>query len=66
MNYDLHGHGGSQSVTYEKGRSSTGSEGPILAPFDGSHGRFFRNRDNEDVTVTIKIRGENQELKDES
>ena len=27
VNFDLHGHGGGNSVTYEKGRGSTGDEG---------------------------------------
>ncbi|WP_306345509.1 hypothetical protein [Tropicibacter naphthalenivorans] len=47
----LHGHGGGQNATYEKGRGSTGAEGPLVAAFDGSHGWFFRNRDKTDVTA---------------
>ncbi len=66
VNYDMHGHGGGNNVTYEKGRGSTGSEGSFDAAFDGDHGWFWRNRDNADVTVTLQLRGEYQELKDES
>lgn len=66
VNYDLHGHGGSDSATYEKARGSTGAEGPILALFDGSHGWFFRNRDTSDVAVTIQLRGEYQDFKEEN
>ncbi|WP_417261809.1 transmembrane anchor protein [Celeribacter sp.] len=66
VNFDLHGHGSGQSVTYEKGRGSTGSEGAILAGFDGEHGWFWRNRDNTDVTVTVQVRGEYIEFKDAS
>ncbi|MFW2545362.1 transmembrane anchor protein [Primorskyibacter sp. 2E107] len=66
VNFDLHGHGGDQSVTYEKGRGSTGSEGAILAGFDGEHGWFWRNRDSSDVTVTVRVRGEYAEFKDAS
>lgn len=66
VNFDLHGHGSGQSVTYEKGRGSTGSEGAILAGFDGEHGWFWRNRDNTDVTVTVQVRGEYSEFKDAS
>jgi hypothetical protein len=62
VNFDLHGHGDGQSVTYEKGRGSTGSEGAILASFDGEHGWFWRNRDNSDVTVTVQVRGEYAEF----
>ena len=66
VNFDLHGHGGGQSITYEKGRGSTGSEGTILADFEGEHGWFWRNRDNSDVTVTVQVRGEYAEFKDAS
>lgn len=58
VNFDLHGHGSGQSVTYEKGRGSSGSKGKITAKFDGEHGWFWRNRDKVDITVTIKVRGE--------
>ena len=63
VNFDLHGHGGGQSETYERGRGSTGSEGAILAPFDGEHGWFWHNRDSQPVTVTVQLRGEYAELK---
>jgi hypothetical protein len=66
VNFDLHGHGSGQSVTYEKGRGSTGSEGAILAGFDGEHGWFWRNRDSSAVTVTVQVRGEYAEFKDAS
>ena len=63
VNFDLHAHGGGQSITYERGRGSTGSEGQIEAAFTGDHGWFFRNRDNQDVTVTLQVRGTYSELK---
>ncbi|MHA6347659.1 transmembrane anchor protein [Roseivivax sp. CAU 1761] len=66
VNFDLHGHGNGNSVTYEKGRGSTGSEGEIVAEFDGEHGWFWRNRDSSDVTVTVRVRGEYAEFKDAS
>ncbi len=66
VNFDMHGHGGGQSVTYEKGRGSTGDEGEIVAAFDGEHGWFWRNRDSSDATVTIQVRGEYAEFKDAS
>ncbi|SEB03621.1 transmembrane anchor protein [Rubrimonas cliftonensis] len=62
VNFDLHGHGAGQSITYEKGRGSTGSEGAILAEFDGEHGWFWRNRDDTAVTVALKVRGAYGEL----
>ncbi len=66
VNFDLHGHGGGQSVTYEKGRGSTGDEGQIVAAFDGEHGWFWRNRDSQPATVTVQVRGEYAEFRDAS
>jgi hypothetical protein len=66
VNFDLHGHGGGQSITYEKGRGSTGAEGTIPAAFGGEHGWFWRNRDSQDATVTLQLRGEYAEFKDVS
>lgn len=66
VNFDLHGHGGGNSVTYEQGRGSTGAEGGILADFDGEHGWFWRNRDSVPVTVTVLVKGEYAEFRDAS
>ncbi len=66
VNFDLHGHGGGNSVTYKKGRGSTGDEGEIVAAFDGEHGWFWRNRDSSDATITVQVRGEYTEFKDAS
>jgi len=66
VNFDLHGHGGGKSVTYEKGRGSTGDEGQIVAAFNGEHGWFWRNRDGSNVTVTVQVRGDYAEFKDAS
>lgn len=66
VNFDLHGHGGGQSVTYEKGRGSQGAEGGIIADFAGEHGWFWRNRDDVPVTVTVRVRGDYSEFKDAS
>ena len=66
VNFDLHGHGGGDSVTYEKGRGSAGGEGEIVADFDGEHGWFWRNRDSSEVTVTLRVRGAYAEFKDAS
>jgi len=63
VNYDLHAHGSGRSVSYDKGRGSTGSEGAIDATFAGEHGWFFRNRDSRAVTITLQIRGDYSELK---
>lgn len=57
VNFDLHAHGGGESITYERGRGETSGEGSIEAPFAGEHGWFWRNRDSSDVTVTMQLRG---------
>jgi hypothetical protein len=57
VNFDLHAHAGGEAVTYEKGRGSRGSEGEIVAAFDGNHGWFWRNRDKTPLAVTLKLRG---------
>ena len=63
VNFDMHAHGGGKSTTYKKGRGSTGSEGQLVAAFDGDHGWFWRNRDKESLTVTLQVRGTYDELK---
>ncbi len=34
--------------------------GTLTAPFEGKHGWYFRNKNKEDVTVTIKLKGQYQ------
>lgn len=58
INFDLHAHGGGQSIDYERGRGETSGEGSIEAPFAGEHGWFWRNRDSGDITVTLQLRGD--------
>ncbi|KIC18743.1 hypothetical protein [Leisingera sp. ANG-Vp] len=57
VNYDLHGDGGGNSISYEKGRGVPGATGVLKAKFTGSHGWFWRNRTSSDVTVTVRLRG---------
>lgn len=63
VNFDLHAHGGGKSITYERGRGSTGAEGEIVAAFAGDHGWFWRNRDDAPLTVTLRIGGTYSALK---
>ncbi|MEP2706305.1 MAG: transmembrane anchor protein [Roseibium sp.] len=62
INYDLHAHGGGESVDYKKGRGETSGAGQFEASFPGEHGWFWRNRDKGDVTVTLKLRGDYSKL----
>jgi hypothetical protein len=67
VNYDTHGdpvnapksfyHG------YGKGRNTASDSGTLQAAFDGTHGWFWRNRTNVEVTVTLKTSGDYQQIK---
>jgi hypothetical protein len=63
INFDLHGDGGGQNISYEKGRALAEHEGVLKAAFTGNHGWFWRNRDRQDVTVTLFVRGDYSEMK---
>ncbi len=39
---------------------SNNMTGTLLAPFDGIHGWYFRNKNKEDITVNIKLKGQYQ------
>ena len=61
LNYNLHGdgHNGSQrSISYKKGRMTSSDSGEFKSEFDGYHGWFWRNRNNESVTVTLETIGD--------
>jgi hypothetical protein len=63
INYDTHGDGGGQSISYEKGREVLEGEGELQAAFDGNHGWFFRNRNDNDITLVLRTGGDYGELK---
>ncbi len=63
VNYDQHGDGGGKDISYEKGRAEPRGEGILTAAFTGNHGWFWRNRDKQDVTVTLYARGDYSEMK---
>ena len=55
-------HGDSQALgidyrSYEKGREAS-KEGELEAPFDGSHGWFWRNRTATPMTITLQTDGQ--------
>ncbi|WP_419905852.1 transmembrane anchor protein [Kiloniella sp.] len=58
INFDLHAHAGGEAVTYEKGRGQISGTGSFITPFAGDHGWFWRNRDGENVTVTLQLSGD--------
>lgn len=62
VRFELHGErlGSSDAFTsYEKG-VSTGQNGNFTAPFEGTHGWYWRNRTDKPVTITVKATGKFQ------
>lgn len=64
VNFDMHGDGGDNQISYEKGREAASSEGKLVADFDGNHGWFWRNRGSTDVTLTLKTDGAYTDIKE--
>ena len=62
VNHDTHGepYNGPNGYfhSYSKGKQVEGDKGEFTAIFDGTHGWFWRNRSNKDVTITLKTKGE--------
>ena len=58
LNYDTHGDGSGQNVTYERGRGVPEQSGELIAAFTGNHGWFWRNRTDAPVTFTLRTRGD--------
>lgn len=63
VNFDLHGDGSGQKISYRKGRALAGDQDVLTAAFTGNHGWFWRNRDKQDVTITLFVRGDYSALK---
>lgn len=64
LNSDLHADGANKAfISYRKGRSETSDAGEFQAKFDGVHGWFWRNRSDDTVDVTLRVRGEYSEIK---
>ena len=63
VNFDLHGDGGGENISYEKGRAVERADGVLTAAFTGNHGWFWRNRGGQDVKVTLYVRGDYSEMK---
>ena len=61
VNFDMHGEkpGGGQEEfsSYWKDRGQTAASGSFTAPFDGTHGWYWRNRGDAPVTITVKVSG---------
>ncbi len=62
VNYDTHGepYNGEKGYfhSYNKGKQVKSDKGEFTAIFDGTHGWFWRNRSNNDVTIALKTNGD--------
>jgi hypothetical protein len=63
VNYDLHGDGRGNSISYKRARAVPSHQGTLTAKFTGNHGWFWRNRGKQDVTVTLFVRGAYSKIK---
>ncbi len=63
VNFDLHGDGSGNEISYEKGRAVAHAAGKLTAAFTGNHGWFWRNRGDAPVSVTLRIAGAYSEIK---
>lgn len=63
VNFDTHGDGGGEAISYEKGRGVSSDNGELEAAFDGNHGWFWRNRGTTPVTVVVRTRGQYSSMK---
>jgi hypothetical protein len=60
VNFDMHGekpNAGDKFTSYWKAMQQTGTQGTFVAPFDGTHGWYWRNRSDKPVTVKVKVSG---------
>lgn len=65
VNHDTHGEapGVKTAHRYSKAVQVTSDKGELVAAFDGEHGWFWRNRADKDVTITLKVDGQYQDIK---
>ena len=60
VNFDMHGeqpNAGDQFTSYWKDKQQTSAQGIFVAPFDGTHGWYWRNRGDKPVTIKVKVSG---------
>ena len=63
VNFDQHGDGSGNEISYEKGRAVSDATGELTAAFTGNHGWFWRNRGDAPVTMTLRVAGAYTEIK---
>lgn len=61
VNFDMHGEPpnakGNEFSSYWQGVLTSTAHGSFTAPFDGTHGWYWRNRSADPVTVTVTVSG---------
>lgn len=65
VNFDMHGeppNAGDKFTSYWKGQQQASAQGTFVAPFDGTHGWYWRNRGDKAVMVTVKVSGFHEKL----
>lgn len=62
VNFDAHGDGDGNSISYKKGRSVPADTGDLVAAFTGNHGWFWRNRGEDKVTLVLRTSGSYADL----
>jgi hypothetical protein len=66
VNFDMHGEvlnaEKDEFTSFWKGRATAEGHGAFVAPFDGTHGWYWRNRGDQPVTVTVKTSGFYEQL----
>ena len=50
--------------SFQQGTGESGGEGVLTAAFDGMHGWFWRNRTDQVVTITLRVEGDFEELRE--
>lgn len=66
-NFDIHADSKKLQINYRSyGKGSTDrKQGVMEAAFDGKHGWFWRNRTSEPMTITLEVKGEYSDIKQE-
>ena len=66
VNHDTHGDSTgvpNSYLSYRKGTDVRADSGELVAPMNGSHGWYWRNRTDAPVSITLRTRGEYVQLK---
>ena len=63
VNFDLHGDGSGNEISYEKFRAGAQAAGELTAAFTGNRGWSWRNRSNAPISATLRVAGAYSEIK---